>query len=434
MVKRPIVRDRSVFVRSAPFLSDIVKRLEDLQTRYPQSVELETIGQSVEGRDIPMATVTEKDVPDEDKELVLVNACHHGDEEAGPIAALGLLEWLVTDEAKTTRKRQILKVIPCANVDGCENGSPLNANGVNLDKDYYIVEKTDENPEPAGVPPSARFGAPTQPESKAVWGIVEKYTPDAVVDLHAARGASQTWIDSHPHNEAGPDRLVHDWMVWEMNTAAECAGYPQRMQAGSHAGISEIRTLPDAAYNYCRSLMVYLEGNETTFTPEQIRESALVRLKRFLEFGNNRWRGEFYPGYPSRTVAGGDFYRLGVYGVTAEERRKSREKLWQDGWMSGEHLQIFQELPEQPDRLCVFFRKQLFGYYYWFLPGLTMTLRLPGAKVKEVVFSGQPLDEGEVDGYVTWDDICSTYVQIAMKEPPRTATVEVRYENRGENP
>jgi hypothetical protein len=56
--------------------------------------------------------------------------------------------------------------------------------------------------------------------------------------------------------------------------------------------------------------------------------SGLLRHRRLLEIGNERWPGEYYFGYPTRILMGNTHARLAAYGLTAAARRLSRVELW----------------------------------------------------------------------------------------------------------
>jgi hypothetical protein len=57
--------------------------------------------------------------------------------------------------------------------------------------------------------------------------------------------------------------------------------------------------------------------------------SGLLRHRRLLRVGNERWPGEYYAGYPTRVIMGNMHARLTAYGTTAAQRRASRVELWQ---------------------------------------------------------------------------------------------------------
>jgi len=57
-----------------PTMEDIQEKLKELSSAHPEAVEVEVIGQSYEGRDIPAAVVTDRNLPADNKEVVLVIA------------------------------------------------------------------------------------------------------------------------------------------------------------------------------------------------------------------------------------------------------------------------------------------------------------------------------------------------------------------------
>src|SRR5204862_6878259 len=105
---------------------ELTKALEAWAAEYPKLFRFESIGQSFEGRDIWLATVTNTETgPDDEKPAFLVEANIHSVEVTGTTAALHLLNRLVTgygEEAKVTRvvDTRTFYVIPRLNPDGAE--------------------------------------------------------------------------------------------------------------------------------------------------------------------------------------------------------------------------------------------------------------------------------------------------------------------------
>ena len=105
---------------------ELTKALEAWAAEYPKLFRFESIGQSFEGRDIWLATVTNTETgPDDEKPAFLVEANIHSVEVTGTTAALHLLNRLVTgygEDAKVTRvvDTRTFYVIPRLNPDGAE--------------------------------------------------------------------------------------------------------------------------------------------------------------------------------------------------------------------------------------------------------------------------------------------------------------------------
>jgi murein tripeptide amidase MpaA len=108
--------------------ADLTETLDAWASEFPNLLRVESIGTSYEGRDIPLATVTNLDSgPPEEKPAVLLHAQIHAMEFTGTTAALHLLERLLTGHGADDRVTHALDtrtfyVVPRVNPDGAEAG------------------------------------------------------------------------------------------------------------------------------------------------------------------------------------------------------------------------------------------------------------------------------------------------------------------------
>ena len=106
----------------------LTETLEAWASEFPSLLELESIGQSHEGRDIWLCTVTNGDTgPADEKPAVVVHAQIHAMEFTGTTAALSLLDRLLhghgTDARVTTAlDTRAFYIVPRVNPDGAEAG------------------------------------------------------------------------------------------------------------------------------------------------------------------------------------------------------------------------------------------------------------------------------------------------------------------------
>jgi murein tripeptide amidase MpaA len=106
--------------------AELTETLEAWTSEFPSLFRLESIGQSYEGRDIWLCTVTNAETgPPEEKPAVLVHAQIHASEFTGTTAALNLLDRLLHgygDEGKVTAAldTRCFYVVPRVNPDGPE--------------------------------------------------------------------------------------------------------------------------------------------------------------------------------------------------------------------------------------------------------------------------------------------------------------------------
>jgi protein MpaA len=127
-------------------------------------VVLLVIGHSVLGRPIRAYEVGEPKSPDK----VLVVGCIHGNEPAGIPVALRLLR---------SHPSFDLWVIPTANPDGCTRGTRGNANGADLNRDFYRR---------------------SQPETRAVAAFIRRVQPRVSIWYHQHQDLVRAWGQSIP--------------------------------------------------------------------------------------------------------------------------------------------------------------------------------------------------------------------------------------------
>lgn len=315
--------------------------------KHPGILSVEQVGTSTKGMGIHLLAITDKSVPDMDKQVAIVCCLHGGPERSGTSTALTLAEWLLGDspEAAETRRRQIVLVMPIINPEAYfETDRFGNAHGIdpytgggagNWDlatMTYKLLDKA--------------------PEIRAFLSVVDRYQPEVIADLHGIG------LQEYAPERLGDRRMYRgqtmfevtgsaysnyalrpwDWRVIEAMVAAGCeAGYPSdRFEAdGQRAfwgpdiaplagrlwrGRPNFYTAQYAYVQYHTMLMAYEIGWEA---------GGLARLQGLLRIGNHVWDTEGVPGYPVGRVKPFIGHFLTAYGQTAQARRRSRVELWQ---------------------------------------------------------------------------------------------------------
>jgi murein tripeptide amidase MpaA len=108
--------------------AELTEVLDAWAAEFPSLLRLESIGQSYEGREITLATVTNLETgPPEEKPAVFVHAQIHAMEFTGTTAALTLLDRLLHEHGSDERVTHALDtrtfyVVPRVNPDGAEAG------------------------------------------------------------------------------------------------------------------------------------------------------------------------------------------------------------------------------------------------------------------------------------------------------------------------
>lgn len=108
--------------KSFPCYDEIDGYCRRLAAARPGLCVLSSLGESREGRDIPLLTITDTNAPPEDKPAVLIHAVIHGNEMAGIIAALYTARQLLADHAKQREvlQRATFYILPSVNPDAAD--------------------------------------------------------------------------------------------------------------------------------------------------------------------------------------------------------------------------------------------------------------------------------------------------------------------------
>ena len=380
---------RPLIVPVSPTGPEITARLRELKRRLPQLVKVRTLATTKRGNPVEAVTITDPGTPHSQKQHVLVLAGRHGNEESGRMQALALMDWLVTRAAAETLRKQKVVIMPNVNPDAAEIDSYWNPDGINVCAELTKRKKR-------------------CPEDRAFEEVVRELQPEAVVDLHC-KGHAGWSFDMVLYNE--PRKYTEDHnviakVVDDMVTAGEKTGAPHMSHPMSWPG-----WIGEGAIAYCystfKSLALLTETSESnTHRPsEEARvRTGLARLQALLKWGNRKHNGLYYEGYPFSLVLGSCHAGIVARGTSASARRRSRVEVWQQA----DHFErISQANPEKEKD-----KEVTLVYTGPPIPsGLGVQTRSRGRmQVDSVRFNGRRLRESETNGYVSWQDHCSTHV------------------------
>ena len=149
--------------------ADMLAWIERLAEGRGQRLSVESVGITTLGRPIPVGIVTDRDVPEADKDRVLITSGFHP-AEPDWLASMELIDVLSGDSAwaAAMRRAYVFDIVPQVNPDGFDLGSNAsNAHGVNM---YWDFRRDDEA---------------TSPEAVALWRWVSARPPDLFIDYHA---------------------------------------------------------------------------------------------------------------------------------------------------------------------------------------------------------------------------------------------------------
>jgi hypothetical protein len=106
-------------------------------------VKVETIGKSVEGRAIPLVTITDTAVPDKGKKVVWLMFRQHAWEAGSSWTADGLMRFvtLANPVAARIRREMIIKILPLCDPDGVvDGGVRFNRHGYDLNRNWDVSD------------------------------------------------------------------------------------------------------------------------------------------------------------------------------------------------------------------------------------------------------------------------------------------------------
>lgn len=153
-----------------PGHADVVARLDAAREAAPEWISLQTLGASVEGRELRLAVITDPDspMPMDERVVTLILTQQHGNEPAGTPAALDLIDAIAAgDPLRQHLANQIVLVQPMGNPDGAMAGQRANAAGADLNRDHVHLE---------------------HPETQIVHGLFNAWDIHVGVDHHEYSG------------------------------------------------------------------------------------------------------------------------------------------------------------------------------------------------------------------------------------------------------
>ncbi len=296
-----------------PTYEDVMQESKAIADHGGEMASFEEIGVSTKGRPIPLLTLTDPSVPNENKSVILVAGGTDGNEEVGRAVALGLARALTEPQRRIHLQRQVVLIVPVTNPDGTVldlrdkegNGAGFSASQVHL----------------PGKPPATA-------EGRVMRELVETWIPDAHFDFHGLAGGGMgdsMYLYPTVNSKWSIPMLYH--VAREMEEAGARAGFPQD---GRPRLWWQPRTnLPGwLARNHSAFCMV-MEGTENYYPIEDSVRAGLARMLRLLEIGEETRPFHVHPNYPCDVVNGGYMGAIMPFGKNYTERRRSRRAISQ---------------------------------------------------------------------------------------------------------
>jgi hypothetical protein len=136
-------QDRVWIAHVQPYTNEHLARLiaeAGKHAHFRQEVSGKTVG----GRDMPLFTVTDPEVPLEEKKVVWLMFRQHSWETGSSWAGEGAVRYLLSDapEAIQIRRETVFKIFPMADPDGVARGGVrFNAHGYDLNRNWDAVDE-----------------------------------------------------------------------------------------------------------------------------------------------------------------------------------------------------------------------------------------------------------------------------------------------------
>ncbi len=167
MLHQPVMKS-SIDIKSVldwdfyPTYEAYVDMMYQFETDYPEICEVISIGQSIEGRELLFVRISDNVGQEEGEGQFMYTGTMHGDETAGYVLLLRLIDYLLSNYGTDPRITNMVDgldiwINPAANPDGTYAGGNntvygairYNANGVDLNRNYPDPE---DGPHPDGNP------------------------------------------------------------------------------------------------------------------------------------------------------------------------------------------------------------------------------------------------------------------------------------------
>jgi zinc carboxypeptidase len=288
---------------------------------HSEIMELEQLGRSVEGRPVYAVSLTDGQADADQKEHALVTSLHGGLERSASTTVMAIIEWLLSGDptAREILRRQVVVCLPVPDPDRYEKGevSPL-----------YGSWNVDGPIQAAKIP-----------EGTFVQRVIDRLQPELHADIHGTNLEFERYImfeSSATSYSNTALRPYHRDIIRQMDEAALAEGFPSDTAESDAERIfygRGLANIQDRCWigqpRFYGAMYAYYHFHSLIAASEVAWErSGLLRHRRLLEIGNERWPGEYYHGYPTRVIMGNTHARITAYGHTAAQRRNSRVELW----------------------------------------------------------------------------------------------------------
>jgi len=169
-------------------------------------LRIETIGKTVQGRDLHLLTITSPAVPDDGKKVVWLMCRQHAWESGTSFVGEGAVRFLLSDDARLLREKIVWKIFPMMDPDGVFHG------GVRFNRHGYDVNRNWDAADPES-PESRRLMPEICAAKKAMLGG----RMDFFLTLHnQERGGWTSGSEKHAELAARFFRILKDETIADL--------------------------------------------------------------------------------------------------------------------------------------------------------------------------------------------------------------------------
>ena len=318
------------------YLKSYIGTMNYFAAVHPDCATLEVRGRSPKGLPVYLLKVTDKSVPDDNKNVLLITGFHSGAERTGAAGVLAFTEWLTGDSALAveSRKKNVVLLMPIVNPEGyflfehwgnCRKMDIYalgRGNRINLDTQEL------KNPE-------------NGPEVLAYRGVADQYHPDMHIDVHGTGLHFNGHVQPPTMGRAGSNSSLRPWddrVNRIMIDAGNRAGWgymqidvdSQRLIWGEAMGKNQRSYCEMGQPYYSSAHYGYFKHHTMPYMIESTWCDMVVEpIKGLLEAANKGLTAGPIDDFPVNRVKTNYALHLEAYGTTKAARRDSRVKLWQ---------------------------------------------------------------------------------------------------------
>ncbi|MGM9956733.1 MAG: M14 family metallocarboxypeptidase [Peribacillus sp.] len=176
-------------------------------THKNKHIQMKTIGQSTEGRDIPMLLFSKdskKLQKNSKKPLIWIQGQIHGNEPAAGESTLVIAQWLAEGKLGNVLDKVNIAIVPRVNPDGSYYFKRTTATNLDANRDYLKVE---------------------HPEVQTIHRAIDAYEPEVILDVH------EYTVNPAPLKKVGKNGAIASYDL--LISSAKNLNIPQQLRKAS---------------------------------------------------------------------------------------------------------------------------------------------------------------------------------------------------------